>query len=218
MNKVTYWFGLLKLALIIGITASVLYTLVDIQYVNQVATTGIDPLVSESTWDPFLTISFMILGFTMAGAGVFLIVASIGFVFRSAQWLKGQDDSAIRFKPGWAIAGYIIPVISVIVPFMFQWDLNKGGYHSEESKKQTKTLLILTLVVAVISSAVLRSSLTDLTLFFSSDAPEITLEEFVASEWKSIYGSILDVGGMALFFFAARNIYAGLVKRSQATA
>jgi hypothetical protein len=218
MKLVTSWFGLLKLALIIGVAVSAVYTFLDILYVNEASATGIDPLEAASNWNPVLALAFLLFGLVAAGAGIFLVVASIGFVFRAAQWLKGQDNSAVRFKPGWAIAGYIIPVTSVIIPFMFQWDLNKGGYHSEESKKQTKTLLITTLVCAAISSILFRSGLTDLVLVLSGSTEEISFEDFISNEWKSIYGSLFDIAGMTALFFAVRSIYAGLVKRSQATA
>jgi hypothetical protein len=215
MNKVTYWFGMLKWALICGIAVSAIYTSLDVLYVNEAAATGVDPLEAASNWD--LSMPFNFAWLASSGAGIFLIVSSIGFVLRSAQWLKSQDNAAVRFKPGWAIAGYLIPVISVIVPFMFQWDLNKGGFHTEKSKKQTKSLLISTLVFSVVSSALLRSSLTDFTFFLSDESQEMTLEEFVGNEWNAINGSLFDIIGMIVLFFAVRNIYTGLLLRSESS-
>jgi hypothetical protein len=218
MTKVDFWFKAVRIALIIGIVVSAIYTALDYLYIMEMTSSGVDPL--ESGWSPALAVSFALVGLAIAGAGIFLLVSSIGFVFRSAQWLKAQDATAVRYKPGWAIAGYLlpIPVVSIVIPFLFQWDLNKGGAHSEKSKQQTKSLLIGTLVLGGISSAVLRSSLMDFSIIFGSTQEAKSIEEVINAEWLGFNGSLLDTVAMVLTFLAFKNIYDGLAKRSQASA
>jgi hypothetical protein len=216
MTKVDFWFKAVRIALFIGIVVSAVYTALDYLYITEMTSSGVDPL--ESDWSPALAVSFVFVGLAFPVAGIYLLVATIGFVFRSAQWLKTQDSTAVRYKPGWAIAGYLlpIPVVSIVVPFLFQWDLNKGGAHSEKSKQQTKSLLIGTLVLGGISSAVLRSSLMDFSVLFGSTPEAKSIEEIINAEWLSFNGSLLDTVAMVLTLLAFKNIYDGLVKRSQA--
>jgi hypothetical protein len=217
MTKVDFWFKAVRIALIIGIAVSAVYTALDYLYVTELQRTMADPL--ETDWSPALAIGFVMAGFAIAGAGIFLLAASIGFVFRSAQWLKFQDETAVRYKPGWAIAGYLIPipVVSIVIPFFFLWDLNKGGANSDQAKQQTKSLLIATVILGGISSAILRSSLTDFNLILGNAPEPQSIEDMITTEWFSFNGSLIDTVAMVLTYFVFKNIYDGLVKRSQVT-
>lgn len=210
MEKATKWFGLMRLALIIAIAASAIYTAIDVNYALTAADTGMDPLDDNSNWSPVLAIGIGVTQLLQVAALIFLLVASIGFVFRSAQWLKSQDVIALGTKkPGWVIAGYLIPAIGVIIPFLFMMDLNKGGFRTDKQKSSTRSLLFVNLALSFGSSSVTKNQLMSA---FSNRT--ITFDEFLTQEWQAISGSVLDIASMILMLFIAKGIHTGLVNRA----
>jgi hypothetical protein len=211
VNKSNAWLSKLKLALVISIVVAFIYTLLSYLYVDNLAVTGVDPLGEESQWDLSLVMGYTVVSLLGIASAIFLVVTSIGFMFRTAQWLKGMDPSAIDGKPGVIIAAYFIPIANIVLPFRYLLSMNKSGQNSDEEKAKLKTLIMLNLGLAVISLLVGGNQWADLLL----GAPEQTVEEVVFQEWRGIIGGIFDMGAMATLFLLVTPIHAGLAKRDQ---
>lgn len=211
MDKSNAWLSKLKLALIISIVTAFIYTILSYLYVENLSATGVDPLGEESQWNLSLVLMYSVVSLFAIASAIFLVVTSIGFMFRTAQWLKSIDPSAIDGKPGVIIAAYFIPIANIVLPFRYLLSMNKSGQNSDEEKAKLKTLIILNLGLAVISLLVSGNQWADLIL----GAPEQTLEEVVVQEWRGIIGGIFDMGAMATLFLLVTPVYNGLAKRAQ---
>lgn len=210
MNKVKSWFDHVKLALLIAIGSSLIYSVLDYFYLDAAVVSGGDPYENGS-WSPIGLTAYSIAALAIVGATVYLLVSSIGFTFRAAQWLKSVDPESIPWKPGFAIAGYLVPVISLVVPFLFTRKLISGGANSESEKKRTQTLLIVSVVLSFIATRLSGNGFLDIVL----GGPELTFDEFVSSEWGSIAGSVFDVIAMAVMYFVVISTYKGLTLKEQ---
>ncbi|MEN9707021.1 MAG: hypothetical protein RIS31_587 [Actinomycetota bacterium] len=211
MNKISFWFKGLKAALLTAIGVSAIYSTLDYFYLQNAIETGADPLETGS-WDPFLTNLYLIFNLLSIGATIYLLVYSIGFVFRTAQLVRAADPSAISWKPGWVIAGNFIPYLSLIVPFRFLLEINKATSNSDEEKKRTKTLLFANFFLSVAALLIAGNNFTDIIL-----GTVITFEEFVQNEFRVIIGSVFDIAAMFVMFKLIPSIFKGLPRSTPPT-
>jgi hypothetical protein len=211
MEKASSWLSKLKIALIISIGVAIVYSILSYLYVDNLVATGVDPLGEESQWDGFLVLIYVAVSFVAIPIAVFLFVSSIGFMFRTAQWLKSMDPGAIEGKPGIIIAAYFVPVADIVLPWRYMSSMNKAGVGTDESKTKLKTLITLNLALAAIAFVVNGNQWADIIL----GAPEPTLEEIATQEWRGIIGSLFDIGAMTAMYFIVTPLFAGLTKRIQ---
>ncbi len=211
MDKAASWLRKIKLALSISIVTSFVYAIVSYFYVTNMAETGVDPLGEQSQWNVPMVILYSSVSLVGIPAAVFLFVASIGFMFRSAQWLKGMDATAIDGKPGLIIAAYFIPIADLIFPWRYMQSMNKAGANSDAEKSKLGNLIKLNLALGVLALLAGGNQWADIIL----GAPQQTIDEVVFQEWRGIIGTLFDIGAMTALYFIVTPLFAGLEKRSK---
>ncbi len=211
MDVSASWLKKLKLALKLSIAISFVYSILSYFYVDNMIATGVDPVGEESQWDISMVLSYTVVSLLALPVVIFLFVSSIGFMFRTAQWLKSMDASAIEGKPGMIIAAYFIPIANLIFPWRYMLSMNKAGVSSDEQKKKLKTLIHLNLALGAIAIIVGGNQWAEVIL----GSQELTFDEVVVQEWRGILGTIFDMGAMVAFYFIVTPLYEGLAKRSQ---
>ncbi|MFM5951311.1 MAG: DUF4328 domain-containing protein [Micrococcales bacterium] len=210
MNKTTAWLKTIKVALIVSVAFSGLSLLMEYLYVDNMITTGVDPLGDESQWSLELIMTYIGLSFVTVLATIFLLVATIGFMFRASQWTKEIEPTSLKGKPGIIIAAYFVPVASIVIPFMYMTSMNTVGGGSDSEKATTKKLLILQTVLAAGSYVVGGNSLVD-ALF----GPETqTIQELIDASWRVFASGALDVASMVVLYFLVIRLFNGLSKRA----
>ena len=211
MNKAGSWLSKIKLALSISIVISLAYAILSYFYVSNMQATGVDPLGEQSQWDGAMILLYSVVSLAGIPAAVFLFVASIGFLFRSAQWLKSMDATAIDGKPGLIIAAYFVPVADLVFPWRYMKSMNTAGSNSDEEKSKLGKLITLNLVLGAIAFIAGGNQWADVIL----GAPQQTIDELVVQEWRGLLGTLFDIGAMITLYFIVTPLFAGLDKRAR---
>jgi hypothetical protein len=70
-----------------------------------------------------LSVLAAMMGIFFLGVGVlWFSAAMMGFGFRAAQFVR-ERGATTRWRPGWAIGGWFVPILSLFVPFMILRDI-----------------------------------------------------------------------------------------------
>ena len=70
-----------------------------------------------------LSVLAALMGIFFLGVGtLWFSAAMMGFGFRAAQFVR-ERGATTRWRPGWAIGGWFVPILSLFVPFMIFRDI-----------------------------------------------------------------------------------------------
>lgn len=102
-------------------------------------------------------------------ASVWFTLALMGFGLRAAQFVRQQGGST-RWKPGWAIWSWFVPVLSLFVPFIILRDVVRAT-NAPDAKATERSLVwfwIWWVVLANLASGTLQSvQSTDITFSYA---------------------------------------------------